>query len=220
MQTAQRVTRKAPPPEAANRVVLRDVDWKTYRRIGEALLDRPIRMTYCEGVLEIMTLSPRHEGFKKALARLVEFLLFELRIRARSLGSMTMSRDDLEKGMEADECYWIASAEKLEGRLDIDLNTDPPPDLALEIEVSSRLGERWKILAALKVGEVWSWDGETVLFHVLKGGKYQVVKRSRAFPFLTSQVVTDFTRLMLEKGELEGLLQFQEWLRQNAKRDE
>jgi Uma2 family endonuclease len=127
---------------------------------------------------------------------------------------MTCARDDLEKGLEPDECWWIANADKLEGRQDVDLRRDPPPDLALEIEVSRRLRERWKIYAALRVPEVWSWDGEIVRFHVLKGRKYRVAARSPAFPFLSSQDLARFAKQMRDGHEMEGLLAFEAWLRE------
>ena len=144
------------------RFVFSNMDWPSYLAMGEILRDRPIRMTYDRGVLELMTTSPEHEKAKKLLGRFVEALTEELDIDIASGGSMTCRREDEEGSLEPDECYWIEHEEQVRGRIDIDLESDPPPDLAIEAEISRSVLSRLGIYARLGVPEVWRTDGQIV----------------------------------------------------------
>src|SRR5271168_751874 len=110
-------------------------------------MDRPIRFTYDRGELEIMTVSPEHDRDKMWLARLFQVLTEELDIDIACYGSMTMRREDLERGMEPDQCFWVQHEPQIRGRTDIDLENDPPPDLVMEVEISRSVVARLPILA-------------------------------------------------------------------------
>ena len=116
------------------RFVLRNVPWQSYVAIGDALPDRPcLRMTYDRGSLEFMTTSPEHEIYKKRLGRLIEALAEECNLRIATAGNMTFRRAELERGLEPDDCFWIAHEEQVRARLEWDPIGDPPPDLVVEI---------------------------------------------------------------------------------------
>jgi Uma2 family endonuclease len=135
--------------------------------------------------MEIMSVSRKHERSKKRLSRLVETLTEELDIDIAYGGSMTCRNEEMLCALEPDDCYWIAHEADVRERDEIDLDIDPPPDLAFEVEISRSALDRMEIYAALKVPEVWRWDDETLFIHLLTvRGAYRVSKRSRAFPFL------------------------------------
>src|SRR5947199_653123 len=147
---------------AEQRLRLYCIPWETYLVYSDGLGPRHIRVTYDDGEMEIMTVSFKHEKEKRLLGRLVETLTEELEIDISSSGMMTCRREDLRKALEADESYYIANESKVRNREDIDLEVDPPPDLALEIDISHSSMDRMAIYAALRVPEVWTWDGESL----------------------------------------------------------
>jgi len=159
------------------------VDWETYQSMREVLGERPVRITYDRGALELMSPSDVHERLKKLVDRLLVVLSEELDVPIRSQGSMTFNRQDLDRGLEPDECYYIHNEAALRGRDEIDLSVDPPPDLAIEIDVTSSSLNRLAIYAALGVPEIWRFDGTSLHVYLLQsGGLYGEATASRAFP--------------------------------------
>src|SRR5580658_7263974 len=119
-------------------IVLDDVSWATYQNLLDDLEQRPIRLTYDNGSLEIMPPLPIHEWWKGRLGRMIEMVSLERKIEIESLGSTTFSRHDLAKGLEPDECYYVAHAADIRGKQEIDLSVDAPPDLAVEVDITRR----------------------------------------------------------------------------------
>ena len=201
-------------PIPAQNFVMRNIPWTTYVAIGDLLLDQNIRMNYDRGVLEFMMTSPQHEHQKTLLGRLVETLTEELNVDIASFGSMTFRQEDAERGMEPDECYWIEHEEQVRGRTTIDFDADPPPDLVVEIEVSRSIVPRLPILAALRVPEVWCWDGERVRVLLLTAdGSHTESPTSRVFPFLP---MTELPRFLADQGQSETKVvrAFRAWVRE------
>src|SRR5205814_3142396 len=93
-------------------IVLDDVSWDFYERVLEEIGDRPIRVTFSEGSIEIMSPLPEHERTKKIIARLLELLTLELDIPLECFGSTTFRREDKQKGLEPDECYYLKNIER------------------------------------------------------------------------------------------------------------
>lgn len=118
------------------RLTLYDMSWENYETLLNLLGDRPIRATYSQGVVELMILSYQHERYKKLLARFVETLTEELDIAIAGGGSTTFKRQDLERGLEPDECFYIEHEPNVRGKQALDLAQDPPPDLAIEVDIS------------------------------------------------------------------------------------
>src|SRR5579859_148126 len=125
----------APFAEPANRLVLYSIDWATYDGLLKLFEGRRLRITYDRGKLEIMTVSPFHERSKTLLARLFEVLTEELNIPILGLGNLTCRREDLDRGLEPDECWYIQHESQMRARTEIDFAEDPPPDLVIEVEV-------------------------------------------------------------------------------------
>jgi Uma2 family endonuclease len=198
-----------------SRVLLVDLDWQDYLKMGDILRDRPaLRLTYDRGSLEIMTTSQGHEKYKKWLARLLETLAEEFNVPIDTAGNMTFQREDLARGVEPDDCFWIAHEAQVRGKLEWDPKRDPPPDLVLEIEFSRSALNRMEIYAALGVSEVWRYDGETLHVHLLQSdGTYRQVERSPTFPAVPLEEIVRSLKLFETTDYLGVIRSFREWLR-------
>jgi Uma2 family endonuclease len=203
--------------QSGQAVVLSGVSWEAYVGIGELLRDQPVRLNYLDDSLEITTLSFEHELLKKLLGRLVETLTEELGIDAVAGGSTTMRRQDRSRGLEPDECYWVAHEMQMRGRGDFDPAIDPPPDLAIEIEVSRGLLNRREIYASLRIPEVWLYDGRTVRILLLSGdGTYAEAAKSQAFPFFPVADLARFLQLRATASHTDLVRQFRSWVREQV----
>jgi Uma2 family endonuclease len=193
------------------------LSWEGYLHLGQVLAGRHVRMAYDRGELEIMAVSLGHDGDKSLLARLVNLVTEEMAIDIRSGGSTTLNREDLERGLEGDECWWIEHEAQVRSLREIDLNRDPPPDLALEVEISRSLLNRIKIYAALRVPEVWRWDGQVLTVCLLDAdGNYVISGTSRNFPFLPVAELGRFVHMLRTMSETSVIRAFREWVRQHA----
>src|SRR5437879_5158217 len=121
---------------APQRMLLQHVSWQGYENFLKEFDERPIRLTYDQGDLEIMILGLGHESFSYLLGRFIDVLTEELGIPVKAGRSTTFRREDLLKGLEADNCYWIQNERAMRGKQKFDIARDPPPDLAHEIDIS------------------------------------------------------------------------------------
>lgn len=197
------------------RVVLEPVSWSTYVDLVENAVERRGLMTYDQGVLEIMSPSFGHESAKGFLGRLLETASEELGLEIASAGSLTMKREDLQRGIEPDECYYVgASSALVRGKKDVDLAVDPPPDLALEVDFSHSSMNKLGIYAALGVRECWRYDGDELVFRSLDpGGAYVKVAISTVIPNLRTVDLMRFLARRNDTGETQLVREFRAWLR-------
>jgi Uma2 family endonuclease len=204
-------------PLAGGCLLLSGVDWKTYVQLSRIFAERPgIRLTYDRGQLEMMAPLLEHDDDGRFLGDLVFVLTEELGLPLKRGGSTTLRRRLQRRGIEADECFWIANAHRMAGRRRLNLRTDPPPDLALEVDVTHSSLNRLSIYAALAVPEVWRLDGDTLTFHVLGAdGTYTSATVSRSFPLVTPADLMVFLQQARQAGD-ENLVmrQFRDWIRQ------
>jgi Uma2 family endonuclease len=201
--------------QSPDRVILPNISWQTYQSLMRDFEKEPaIRLTYNQGTLEIrMPLDP-HETYKKLLGRLIEAATEELDIEIRSLGSRTCDREDLARGLEPDQCYYIQNEALVRGLDQIDSNRFPPPDLAIEIDITSSSINRMSIYAALGVPEVWRYDGQTLTMLILQNGEYHPQSHSKALPFLGSETILRFLSQRSTMGETQLVKQFRQWVRE------
>ena len=165
------------------RVILRGVSWGTYENLLSDHVDASApRFTFDQGVLEIMSPSSEHEEYNRALALLVEVLAEELHMDIRNLGSTTFKREDLQRGFEADSSFYIQTAERMSGRSHVDPAVDPPPDLVIEVDITSTALSKFPVYAHFSVPEIWRYDGKRVEILKLTGREYARSKTSAAFP--------------------------------------
>jgi len=203
-----------PKVPAEQRFRISGIDWPTYVAFSDLLDERHIRITYDRGEMELMTTSHEHERGKKRLARLIEALTEELAIDILGGGSMTCRREDMERGFEPDECYWIEHEAAMRDRDEIDFTRDPPPDLAIEVEISRSTIPRLPLYASLGVSEVWRWDGERLQVGLLGDDRqYHYGDDSRTFPFLPLAEAVRFLR-MREVSETQVVRAFRQWVRE------
>ena len=206
-----------PRPPATERFLIHNLAWDQYQSIAETLDPLRVRINYDRGTLELMTISSAHEWLKKLLGRFIEAFTLELQIPLRSVGSFTLRRQDVNRGAESDDCYYVQHEPDVRGRDDIDLDVDPPPDLGIEIEVSRSALDRMGIFAAIRVGEVWCYNGTRLRVHLLNAdGKYVESDRSRCFPFLPLREVEEFLNRRHEMDETSLVDAFRQWVRQQS----
>ncbi|MGK7944117.1 MAG: Uma2 family endonuclease [Microcystaceae cyanobacterium] len=198
------------------RTLLTGVRWETYQALLWDLAEDPSKkLTYDQGLLEIMTPLPEHEMNKGFLGRLVETTTEVLGLEISSLCSTTLSREDLKKGIEPDECYYITNEELVRGKIDFDFKVDPAPDLAIEVDITSSSLDRLGIHQALGIGEIWRFDGEKLFIYGLENGSYQEKEKSQVLPILSKSVIVTFLKRRGTIGENALLREFRQWLQQN-----
>lgn len=200
------------PPE--QRIILRNVSWETYERLlaDNAESSNP-RFTYDRRVLEIMSPSSEHEEMSHMLTLFVNVVAEELGIDVRGFGSTTFRREDLARGFEPDSCFYIQSVERISGRTKLDLAIDPPPDLVIEIDLTSPSLDKFPIYAQVGVPEVWRYDvTELRIFH-LENEVYVERGESAALPHLTSRVLSRFVEDSKSIRRTAWLRSVRDWVR-------
>jgi Uma2 family endonuclease len=211
-----------PPPVAKPRrkrgraVRISNVSWDDYEKLTEVFAERPaLRLTYDNEELEIMVPSLGHDFGDRFLADLVPVLTRAFKLPYRPGGSVTMKLKKKLKGIEGDDVFWLANAARLAGVTDLDLTIHPPPDLAIEVDVSHSSMNRLRIYAKIRVPEVWRLDGDTLTFHVLVGKKYEVRSHSLTFPLVTPDDLMVFVKQARTAGDQLPIIDaFQAWLQQ------
>ncbi|MCI0699608.1 MAG: Uma2 family endonuclease [Planctomycetia bacterium] len=223
MSTTSTPTNPTPTPQAAKprrrkrgrSVVIPFVDWETYEALLKVFDERPrLRLTYDRGDLEIMVTSQEHEGDSAFLAQMIAVLAREFKFQMRSGGSGTIKRKRMKKGLEPDKCFWLANAAKILGVKQLDLSVHPPPDLAIEVDVSRSSMNRLRIYAALGVAEVWRLDGDELHFYALSGKTYNEVPTSPTFAGITPSDLMTFVKQSRGVDELATVDAFHAWLQQ------
>src|SRR5262249_4109039 len=168
------------------RVIVYSVSWGTYERLLTDLADQSsTRLTYDRGRLEIMCPLPEHEECNRTIALLVEVLAEEMHIDVRNFGSTTYRRADLARGFEPDSCFYIQHEADISGKSTIDLTADPPPDLVIEVDITSGSLDKFPIYALVGVPEVWRYDGQRLRISILTAQRYVESETSLALPLLT-----------------------------------
>jgi Uma2 family endonuclease len=194
-------------------LLLKDIDWPTFETVLKELGDeRAARISYSQGMLEIMTPLAIHESDKKIIANMVEILLEEMNMDFWALGSTTFQHPQMGQAVEPDECFYIAHEAAARGKERIDLTVDPPPDLAIEIDITART--RFDNYEKLGVPELWRYDGNTLEINVLNQGRYAHADRSHLFPNLPiGEVVPAFLAKARSVGRNAAMREFRDWVR-------
>jgi Uma2 family endonuclease len=209
------IQRASPETPHEQRFLLRNIEWPRYRAIADALGEAHVRLTYDRGNLEFMTLSHGHERWSNLLGRFVEVLTEELDLPCQSAGSTTLEREDLERGIESDQSYYIEHEPFVRNRDEIDLTVDPAPDLALEVDISRSSVNRMSIYAALKIPEVWRFDGQHLrVFRLNEDGHYIESAHSPHFPFLPLAELEAFLLRRNSMDETSLVKAFRQWVRE------
>jgi len=199
---------------AEQRLLLHDISWETYERLlRESMENCGTRFTYDEGNLEIMVVSIGHEAPNRTLAAIAEITAYETGRDFVRAGSTTFKRKDLAKGFEPDSSFYFGRADVIRGKDEIDLGTDPPPELVIEVDITSSSLDRFPIYAAVGVEEVWRYDGQRVRFHALEGSNWRLVDESLVLPPMTAAQATIFLERDRREKASDWLRALQEWIR-------
>ena len=191
-QTASPQVHAVQPSGPDHCILLPGVRWETYESLLADMQDsHAAQFAYDRGVLEIMAPSYEHDNLKHIIAVLVEVLAGELEIDIEGGGSTTFRRQDLARGFEPDACFYIQHAELVRGKKQIDLAQDSPPDLTIEIDITSPSLNKFPIFAALGIPEVWRHDGARVAILTLVDNDYVERAESVALPKVSSAILTE-----------------------------
>jgi Uma2 family endonuclease len=196
------------------RLLLHDINWQEFEEILEELGEkRAARIAYSKGTLEIRMPLPEHEVNKEIIGDMVKILLDELEMDRECFGSTTFKRKDMAHGIEHDNCFYIQNHALMIGKTRIDLTIDPPPDLAIEIDVTSKT--QLSAYEALKVPELWCYADRKLQINVLRDGEYIQVETSPTFPDLPAIAgITKFVEMSRTAGTSPALRGFRQWVRE------
>lgn len=200
------------------RIILHAIPWNTYTTIGDALdHHREVRLIYDGGTLTFVVKSREHEVLAERFGYLVGMVAAGLSRECESCGQMTLRRKDLDAGVEGDKTFYVGpNAVRMRGVKNVTLETDPPPDLAIEVEVSHSADEAIATYARLGVPEVWRFDAaqsSVTFLRLADDGRYVAAPRSSAFPELLPEHVTEQLKAAAELGQTTWLVGLLDWAR-------
>lgn len=195
---------------------LKDVNWQQFETILDELGDnRSARLSYSNGVLEIMVPLPEHEKDKSIIDYLVQILLEAKNIDCEVLGSTTFKNDKMSQAVEPDTCFYIKNYQAVIGKNKLDLSIDPPPDLAIEIDLTSRTQlDNYKLL---KVPELWRYNRKGLKIYLLENDDYIESNYSPNFPNIPIiELINKYVKLSQTVGRSQALRDFKIWLKENV----
>ncbi|TAE95548.1 MAG: Uma2 family endonuclease, partial [Oscillatoriales cyanobacterium] len=202
------------PEKTTQRVVLSSISWQTYQSLlAEAGDNRSSRFSYFQEVLEIIMPSDLHETVNCLLKQFVTTLSDELKLKRKGFGSTTLNREDLKQGAEPDSCFYIQNVDRIRGRK-INLSIDPPPDLIIEVDLTSPSTNRFSIYKNLGVPEIWRYLGETVQFFQFQNGEYVICECSATFPIVSSEIITQFLQMAETEDDMTIIDALRVWVRE------
>lgn len=203
------------PP--GQRVLVQNVHWSEFEAILDELGEhRSTRLMYDNGVLEIMNPLPEHESDKEIISDLLKALLEELDIEFLTLGSTTFKSRRTLKGIEPDQCFYIQHEPAVRGKKRLDLSIDPPPDLVLEVDITSRTHP--DTYAAIGVPELWRRDGNQIQIYVLRSSQYEQVEDSPTFPgWQLQSVIPEYVEQSRTVGRNKTMRAFRAWIREQLR---
>jgi Uma2 family endonuclease len=192
------------------------VRWEDYDQLlAELGDDYHVRVSYDCGCLEVMSPLPEHEEFADVILSIAREITRELGVKLETRGSMTLRSAWQSKGAEPDTCFYVQNAARIIGKRSLDFNTDPPPDIVVEIDLTNASQSKFPIYAALRVPEIWCYDGSQAYFSHLAGEQYVATSHSQAFPLLTSTALAQFIEQSKTEGQDAALDAAREWVRVN-----
>lgn len=194
--------------EPETRMVLEGVEWETFVALSDQRRGSVPRMSYDNGVLEMMSPKREHENIGCLIGRMIETYSEVKNIEIISVASVTVKRSDLSKAFEADESYYVRNADRLLPKKELDFSIDPAPDLVVEVEMTSSAINKMQLFAAMGVLEVWRHDGHRLQMAELVDGVYQPMPSSLQLPGLTAAQVDEVLSQRNTTGETKLIQDF------------
>ena len=196
-------------------MLLQDISWQQLENIlAEMGEKRAARISYSDGWLEIMVPLPEHEKDKEYIGDLVKTLLDKLVIDFEPFGSTTLKNEQMRQAVEPDTCFYIQNQAAVIGKNRLDLTVDPPPDLAIEIDITSRT--RFDNYEILGVPELWRYTKQGLEISLLQEGKYIKALSSPNFPNIPIvELINEYVQQCLTIGRSQAMRNFKTWLNSN-----
>lgn len=202
---------------AGAKLELTNVAWDEYEHLLSQMDTLPgHRLSYDRGRFIVVSPSAEHEDYKEFVYSFVRLISLETDVELESRGTTTFKSKQLLKGAEPDTCFYVKNAARIIGKRRINLETDPPPDLVVEIDLSRDSLNKFPIYASLGVPEIWRYDGVTTHFYQLVGENYELIQNSLAFPLLTAEDLAQHLELNKTDGQTAALKAFRQMLRSRA----
>ena len=198
---------------AGQSTVLHDIDWKQFESILQDLGEkRRSRIAYLNGVLEIALSLPESEKIKVLIRDFVQVLMDEMEIDFEGFGSTTFKRIDKLAGLEPDDCFYIQNNVAMRGIRKLDMTIDPPPDLAIEVDVTSKT--KFDVYRVLGVPELWLYD-QILKIYILRDGDYVESQLSPIFGNIPiHDVIPQFLEISLSQGRSAAMKEFRVWMQE------
>ncbi|HBB30620.1 MAG TPA: hypothetical protein DDZ80_02000 [Cyanobacteria bacterium UBA8803] len=201
--------------QPGHQLLLEDVSWQQLESILAELGERrAARLSYSNGRLEIMVPLLEHEKAKEIIGDMVKILLESRQIAFESLGSTTLKNERMTQAVEPDTCFYIQNQAAVIGKNRLDLSVDPLPDLAIEIDLTSRTQlDNYRVLG---VPELWQYTRRGLQINVLQGGKYAESDSSPTFPGIPMiELVNRYVQQSQVSGRTQAIEAFRNWVREN-----
>jgi Uma2 family endonuclease len=200
---------------AEQRTLLTNISWQTFKAmLVDMGSERATRLAYDKGWVEIMTPLMPHENSNRLIEVFVGVLCEELGLEIKRAGSLTLTRDDLERGAEPDSSYYIQNEPLVRDKAEIDLDNDPPPDLVLEVEYSRSRIDKLSLYAAMGIPEFWRYNGSVLRIYRLESGQYIQPNNSLTFAPIAVTEIPKFLQQSRKVGEITCTRNFRNWIRQ------
>lgn len=201
--------------QPGQQLLVEDVNWQQFESILAELGERRAsRLSYSNGRLEIMVPLPEHEKAKEIIGDMVKILLEARQIAFESLGSTTLKNERMSQAVEPDTCFYIQNQAAVIGKNRLDMSVDPPPDLAIEIDLTSRTQlDNYQILG---VPELWRYARRGLQINVLQAEQYIESDVSPTFPNIPIvELVNQYTQQSQVAGRTSAIQAFKNWVREN-----
>lgn len=212
VSAAPLIKQPVPQPVGEQRVVLRSLTWQGYLAVRQSLSpDRNTRLTYSEGTLEITMPLEIHEFSAWLIGRFIYILASELGMKLKTMGSTTLDREVCDRSSEPDAAYYIQNQPLVAGR-DVNLETDPPPDLVVEVDITHTDIDKLRLYASLGVPEFWRYNGEIWRIYCLQGDEYLEAEMSATFPQVPKAKLYEFLTVA-RLDEMEADQGLRAWVR-------
>lgn len=200
------------PLTGEQRVTFRGLNWQSYQQILQALPHRrTARIVYDCGTLEITMPLEDHEFALRLIELFIRILVLEMGLKLKTMGSTTMSRQLLDRGTEPDCAYYIQKQPLVAGRT-VDFETDPPPDLVVEVDITHSDIDKNRLYSALGVPEFWRYNGETWRIYQLREGVYEECEQSPTFPWVSKKDLYTFLKNAYQ-DEIEAETAFRSYVK-------
>ena len=206
------IVSKLPPK---SHLTLYEKSWADYENLLEAIGEASgLRICFDDGNLNIMTLSTEHESYARLIQMFIGILSLQSDVDIESFGSATIKQSPTTKGTEPDACFYVQSIEKIGSGNKLDFSVDPPPDIAVEIDIHHESLYKFPIYAKLGVPEIWRYDSKKFEIHKLEKGKYKKIERSESLPVLSAKILGELLNRSREHRQTKILKDFEKWLKE------